>query len=240
MTEIKTQVLVIEDEAPVRRFLRATLTTHGYDVIEASSAEEGVAMATQYQPELVLLDLGLPDTDGIELTRQIREWSAVPIIVISARGRDEDKVTALDAGADDYLTKPFSVSELLARLRVAIRHSVRGAAPSEPVLRIGPLEIDVARHEVHLLGELVRLTPIEFRLLLVLAKNPGRVLTHRQILHEVWGPNAGSQNQYLRVYMTHLRKKLERDPARPKLLLNEPGVGYRLADAGGDPDPSGA
>jgi two-component system KDP operon response regulator KdpE len=223
-------VLVVDDEVAMRRFLRATLTTHGYGVVEAASAEEAIAMATQHQPEIVLLDLGLPDRDGIEVTRELRQWSSAPIVVISARGRDDDKVAALDAGADDYLTKPFSVNELLARLRVAVRHSMRGIAPPTPVLRVGPLEVDVPRHEVRLRGEVVKLTPIEFRLLLVLAKNAGRVLTHRQILQEVWGPNAGSQTHYLRVYMTHLRKKLEEDPARPKLLLNEPGVGYRLRD----------
>jgi two-component system KDP operon response regulator KdpE len=224
-------VLVIEDEVPMRRFLRTTLTAHGYQVVEAGTAAEGLAMATQHRPEIVLLDLGLPDRDGLDVTRELREWSAVPVIVISARGRDDDKVGALDAGADDYLTKPFSVNELLARLRVAQRHALRGGPATEPVIRVGPLEIDTSRHEVRLRGELVHLTPIEFRLLVVLAKHAGRVLTHRQILHEVWGPNAGAQTQYLRVYMTHLRKKLERDPARPKLLLNEPGVGYRLQDS---------
>lgn len=214
----------------MRRFLRATLRTHGYDVVEAQSATEGLAMATQHRPEVVLLDLGLPDRDGVEVTRELRQWSMAPIIVISARGRDDDKVGVLDAGADDYLTKPFSVNELLARVRVALRHSARTAVSADPVIRVGPLEVDVPRHEVRLRGELIHLSPIEFRLLLVLAKNAGRVLTHRQILHAVWGPNAGSQNQYLRVYMTHLRKKVEQDPARPKLLLNEPGVGYRLQD----------
>jgi two-component system, OmpR family, KDP operon response regulator KdpE len=224
-------VLVVEDEVPMRRFLRTTLVTHGYTVVEAASATEGLAMATQHRPEIVLLDLGLPDRDGIDVTRELREWSDAPIIVISARGRDDDKVGVLDAGADDYLTKPFSVSELLARLRVALRHAARGAGPADPIVRAGPLEIDTSRHEVRLRGELVHLSPIEFRLVVVLAKHAGRVLTHRQILHEVWGPNAGAHTQYLRVYMTHLRKKLELDPARPKLLLNEPGVGYRLSDA---------
>lgn len=233
MSAPRTVVLMIEDEAPMRRFLRATLKTHGYEALEAETAAEGLAMATQYQPDLVLLDLGLPDRDGTEVTSELREWSAVPIIVISARGRDDDKVRALDLGADDYLTKPFSVSELLARIRVALRHARRSGVALDPVLAVGPLSIDVPRHEVRVSGEPVKLTPIEFRLLHFLAKNAGRVLTHRQILHEVWGPNAGSQTQYLRVYMTHLRKKLEVDPARPKLLLNEPGVGYRLADAEG-------
>ncbi len=231
MTDARTRVLVIEDELPMRRFLRATLASHGYDVVLAASAAEGVAMATQHQPDVVLLDLGLPDADGLALTQQIREWSQVPILVVSARGREDDKVQALDAGADDYLTKPFGVNELLARLRAALRRSA-GIEASSGVLVVGALEVDVPRHVVRVRGEPVHLTPIEFRLLLVLAKHAGRVLTHRQILQEVWGPNAGSQNQYLRVYMTHLRRKLEVDPARPKLLLNEPGVGYRLDDSG--------
>jgi two-component system KDP operon response regulator KdpE len=235
VTSPRTVVLIVEDEAPMRRFLRATLTTHGYVVVEAASASEGLAMATQHQPEIVLLDLGLPDRDGLEVTRELRQWSAAPIIVISARGREDEKVTALDAGADDYLTKPFGAGELLARLRVALRHAARATVAADPVLRIGPLEIDVPRYEVRLRGKPIHLSRIEFRLLLVLAKNAGRVLTHRQILQAVWGPNAGSQTQYLRVYMTHLRKKLEVNPARPELLLNEPGVGYRLKDV--EPEP---
>jgi two-component system KDP operon response regulator KdpE len=232
VTEPRTRVLVIEDEAPMRRFLRTTLAAHGYEPIEASSAASGVAMATQHNPELVLLDLGLPDRDGLEVTREIRGWSQAPIIVISARGREEDKVDALDAGADDYLTKPFGVNELLARLRVALRHASRGPSPATSAWTVGPIEIDDARHSVRVRGDIVHLTPIEYRLLLLLAKNAGRVLTHRQILQQVWGPAAGSQTQYLRVYMTHLRRKVEEDPARPQLLLNEPGVGYRLRDLG--------
>jgi two-component system KDP operon response regulator KdpE len=229
VTEARTRVLVIEDEAPMRKFLRATLDSHGYEVLLAETAREGIAMATQHTPDLVLLDLGLPDADGLDVTRELRGWSKVPIIVISARGREDDKVEALDAGADDYLTKPFGVNELLARLRVAQRR-LAGTESTNGVLEIGELIIDVPRHAVHVRGEPVHLTPIEFRLLLELAKHAGRMLTHRQILKEVWGPNAGSQTHYLRVYMTHLRKKLEVDPARPKLLLNEPGVGYRLHD----------
>jgi len=230
MGDPKTRVLVVEDEAPMRKFLRAVLDTHGYDVILADTAREGIAMATQHAPDVVLLDLGLPDGDGLDVTKEIRGWSKVPIIVISARGREADKVEALDAGADDYLTKPFGVNELLARLRVAQRHAT-GIDAATGLLEIGELVIDVPRHEVRVRGEPVHLTPIEFRLLLVLARQPGRVLTHRQILREVWGPNAGSQVNYLRVHMTHMRQKLELDPARPQLLLNEPGVGYRLADA---------
>lgn len=232
MSATRTRVLLIEDEAPMRKFLRATLDGHGYDVVLAESAREGIAMATQYAPDLVLLDLGLPDADGLDVTRELRGWSKVPIIVISARGREDDKVEALDAGADDYLTKPFGVNELLARLRVAQRR-LAGTGSTNGILEIGELVVDVPRHTVHVRGAPVHLTPIEFRLLLELAKHAGRVLTHRQILKEVWGPNAASQSHYLRVYMAHLRRKLELDPARPKLLLNEPGVGYRLDDGTG-------
>ncbi len=213
----------------MRKFLRATLDSHGYDVLLAETAREGIAMATQHTPDVVLLDLGLPDADGLDVTRELRGWSKVPIIVISARGREDDKVEALDAGADDYLTKPFGVNELLARLRV-VQRRMAGTESTTGVLEIGELVIDVPRHVVTVRGTTVHLTPIEFRLLLELAKHAGRMLTHRQILKEVWGPNAGSQTHYLRVYMTHLRKKLELDPARPKMLLNEPGVGYRLHD----------
>lgn len=231
MSEVRTRVLVIEDEAPMRRFLRATLTSHGYEAIEAQSASEGIARATQHNPDIVLLDLGLPDRDGLDLTRELREWSKAAIIVLSARGREDDKVEALDAGADDYLTKPFGVNELLARLRVAERHRARAASErASPTLHVGPVRIDLPRHEVRLRGSVVHLTPLEHRLLVLLAKSPGRVLTHRQILLEVWGPAAASQTQYLRVYMASLRRKLEREPARPKLLLNEPGVGYLMAD----------
>ncbi len=229
MIHPKTKVLVVEDEAPMRKFLRATLESHGYDAVLAETANEGIAMATQHAPDVVLLDLGLPDRDGLEVTRLLREWSKVPIIVLSARGREDDKVQALDAGADDYLTKPFGVNELLARVRVALRHQT-GADPTSGLIDLGELKIDVPRHEVHVRGALVHLTPIEFKLLLVLASHPGKVLTHRQILREVWGPNADGNSHYLRVHMTHLRRKLEIDSARPRLLLNEPGVGYRLSD----------
>lgn len=230
MTEVRTRVLVVEDERPMRHFLRTTLKAHGYEPIEASTAIEALAMATQHTPELVLLDLGLPDRDGLEITTELRQWSQVPIIVISARGLEKDKVAALDAGADDYLTKPFGVNELLARIRVALRHAARSPLPAATSWTVGPIEIDDGRHEVRVRGEPVHLTPIEYRVLVFMAKNAGRVLTHRQILHEVWGPGSGSQTHYLRVYMTHLRRKVERDPARPELLLNEPGVGYRLRD----------
>jgi two-component system KDP operon response regulator KdpE len=221
-------VLVIEDDAQVRRFLRAALSSHGFRLLEAETVREGEQLATSHNPEVFLLDLGLPDGDGIELARRLREWTRAPIIVLSARGREEDKVNALDAGADDYLTKPFGVNELLARLRVALRHA-RAVPATEPVLEAGPLRVDLARREVTVDGREIRLTPTEFKLLSLLARHAGKVLTHRQILKEVWGPNA-TEAHWVRVHMAELRKKVEPDPARPRLLVTEPGVGYRLRD----------
>jgi len=231
MTAPGPLVLVIEDEPQMRRFLRASLTSHGYSLCEAGTAAEAVALATSRSPELMLLDLGLPDGDGVALTQRLREWSRVPIIVISARGREEDKVAVLDAGADDYLTKPFGVSELLARMRVALRHVQQAAGMQTPIIEIGPLRIDFARREVKLDDQELHLTPIEYRLLALLAQNAGRVLTHSQILKEVWGPGHAGETHYLRVYMAQLRRKIEREPARPRLLQTEPGVGYRLREA---------
>jgi two-component system, OmpR family, KDP operon response regulator KdpE len=221
-------VLVVEDELPVRRFLRAALSSHGYRVVEAGGVGEAELLAPGHNPDVFLLDLGLPDGDGIDLARRLREWTRAPIIVLSARGREEDKVNALDAGADDYLTKPFGVNELLARLRVALRHTGPGVNP-DPVFAVGPLHVDLARREVTVDGREVRLTPTEFRLLALLARHAGKVLTHRQILKEVWGP-AATEAHYVRVQMAELRKKIEAEPARPRLLLTEPGVGYRLRD----------
>jgi two-component system, OmpR family, KDP operon response regulator KdpE len=224
-------LLVVEDEIPMRRFLRVSLVSHGFRVLEAATAREALALASGHNPDLVILDLGLPDGDGLELTRNLREWSAAPIIVVSARGREDDKVSALDAGADDYLTKPFGVNELLARIRVGLRHSSqRAAGAGEPQLTVGTLSIDLARRRVERDGREVRLTPIEFKLLALLARNAGRVLTHRQILLEVWGPAHAGQAHTLRVHMADLRKKLEPEPARPRLLLTEQGVGYRMAE----------
>jgi two-component system, OmpR family, KDP operon response regulator KdpE len=224
-------LLVVEDEIPMRRFLRVSLASHGFRVLEAATAREALALASGHNPDLVILDLGLPDGDGLELTRNLREWSAAPIIVVSARGREDDKVSALDAGADDYLTKPFGVNELLARIRVGLRHSSqRAAGASEPQLTVGTLTIDLARRRVERDGREIRLTPIEFKLLALLARNAGRVLTHRQILLDVWGPAHAGQAHTLRVHMADLRKKLEPEPARPRLLLTEQGVGYRMAD----------
>jgi two-component system KDP operon response regulator KdpE len=222
-------VLVVEDEPQMRRFLRASLTAHSFRLAEAGSAQEALASITAQNPEVILLDLGLPDRDGIDLTREIRGWSSVPIIVISARGREADKVEALDSGADDYLTKPFGVGELLARIRVALRRAAAPAA-TPAVIDVGGLRIDLARREVTLGDREIHLTPIEYRLLVLLARNPGRVLTQRQILEEVWGRGHAEQVQYLRVYMAQLRRKIEDDPARPQLLATEPGVGYRLRD----------
>lgn len=231
MNATAPRVLVVEDEPHMRRFLRTTLTGSGYAVLEARTGEEALDMATAWNPELVLLDLGLPDVDGLEVTRRMRTWSAVPVVVVSARGQELDKVRALDEGADDYLTKPFGTSELLARIRVALRHASRVAADSpDPVLVAGDLEIDLGRRRVSRNGEEVRLTALEYRLLATLARHPGRVLTHRQLLRDVWGPNAVEHTHYLRVYMAQLRRKLEHDPARPRWLITELGVGYRFCD----------
>jgi two-component system, OmpR family, KDP operon response regulator KdpE len=231
MNDLGTLVLVVEDEPQMRKFIRASLTSHGYRVIEGASAAEAVTMVTGHNPEILLLDLGLPDGDGIELTKQFREWSQVPIIVLSARGREDDKVIALDAGADDYLTKPFGVNELLARMRVALRNTqARGATASVQVLEFGELKLDLVRREVFRGAEELHLTPIEYKLLALLAQHAGKVLTHRQILKDVWGTAYATQTHYVRVHMAELRKKIEPNPSRPKLLVTEPGVGYRLRD----------
>ena len=215
----------------MRRFLTATLRAHDYHVVEAATAREGLAQAAGRNPDLVLLDLGLPDGDGLEVARTIRRSARTPIIVISARGQEQDKVTALDLGADDYLTKPFGAPELLARMRVALRHAAVSAdAPPEPVFQAGGVRVDLLRRQVLRDHEEVHLTPTEYKLLAALVRHAGRVVTHRQLLSEVWGSNYADQIHYLRVYMTQLRHKLERDPARPRLLATEPGVGYRLRD----------
>jgi two-component system KDP operon response regulator KdpE len=223
---------VVEDEPQMRRFLRASLSAHGYRLVEATTAAEAVLIASTHNPDLVLLDLGLPDEDGIVLASRLREWSRVPILVISARGREDDKVAALDAGADDYLTKPFGVQELLARMRVALRHAQLATSENtRTALEFGGLRIDLVRRAVTIDGREVHLTPIEYKLLALLAQHAGKVLTHRQILKEVWGPSYASQTHYVRVHMAELRKKIEADPAQPKLLVTEQGVGYRLRAA---------
>ena len=233
MSAVATHILVIEDEPQMRRFLGTTLRAHGYQVVEAATAREGLAQAAGRNPDLILLDLGLPDGDGIEVARRLRQSTHAPIIVISARGREVDKVTALDLGADDYLTKPFGAEELLARIRVALRHARRGVQPTEEMFAAGEIEVDLGRHRVLLGGREVHLTPTEYRLLGVLVRNPDRVMTHRQLLHEVWGANYVDQTHYLRVYMAQLRHKLERDPTRPRVLTTEAGVGYRLRSGTG-------
>ena len=231
MSEPTPLVLIVEDERQMRRFLRTTLAALDYRLVEAETAAEALAAVTTHNPDVILMDLGLPDGEGIDLTRKIRTWSRVPIIVISARGREEDKVAALDEGADDYLTKPFGVNELLARIRAAMRRSAASTPGSdEAVLEVGSLRVDQARREVTVGDREVHLTPIEYRLLVLLAANAGKVLTHRQILKEVWGPPYANESHYLRVFMAALRRKVEEDPARPRLLLTEPGVGYRMKE----------
>ena len=221
-------ILLVEDEPQYRRYLRVTLTPHGYRLLEARNGQEGELLAASHHPDLILLDLGLPDIDGLVLTRRLREWCVAPIIVVSARGQEQDKIQALDAGADDYLTKPFGTGELLARIRVALRHRGGETAPEPAVFELGTWRVDQARREVTVAGDPVHLTPNEYKLLTTLIKHAGKVLTHHQLLKEVWGSVQGAQPHYLRVYMAQLRHKLEADPTRPQHLLTEPGVGYRL------------
>jgi two-component system KDP operon response regulator KdpE len=225
-----SSVLLIEDEQEIRRFLRNTLPAHGYHLYEAVSGTEGLAQAQARNPDLVLVDLGLPDMDGLDVIRKLREWTQTPIIVLSARGQEQVKVTALDGGADDYMTKPFGIEELLARLRTALRHSARWHVDSGDgeLFTSGDLKIDLIRRHVYVGEEEIHLTPIEYKLLATLVKHAGLVLTHRQLLKEVWGPLHVEESQYLRVYMRQLRSKIEHDPARPRHLLTELGVGYRL------------
>ena len=229
MSEEKELILLIEDEPQMRRFLRITLQSQGYRLVDAATAQEGMMQATTRNPDVVLLDLGLPDLDGLEVTKRLREWAQTPIIVISAREQELDKIRALDAGADDYLTKPFNAGELLARIRVALRHaSRRSAGQQEPVFVLQNLRVDLSQRQVFVGDSEVHLTPIEYKLLKVLIHHAGKVITHSQLLKEVWGPAHVNEVQYLRVYMTQLRHKLEADPARPRFLMNEPGIGYRL------------
>ncbi len=218
--------LIIDDEVQIRRLLRISLEANGYRVFEAANGQTGLAEAAQRRPEIVVLDLGLPDMDGVEVLKRLREWSNVPVIVLSVRDREEDKIAALDNGADDYLTKPFSTGELLARLRVAQRH----AQPplDTAVFQTGQLEVDLTSRTVKVKGKLIKLTATEYALLQLFVRHAGKVLTHRQILKEVWGPTYVDQTHYLRVYMTHLRDKIEEHPSEPELLVTESGVGYRL------------
>lgn len=234
MTTDAPLVLIVEDELAVRRFLRTSLTAHGFRILEAQSGQDGLSLAASHNPAIVLLDLGLPDGDGVEWLSRLREWSRVPVIVISARGREDDKVDALDRGADDYLTKPFGVGELLARIRVALRHARGLASASDARIELSGLTIDLARREVVVDGRTVHLTPIEFGILALLARHAGKVLTHRQILNEVWGPGHTGEQHNVRVHIALLRKKLEVDATRPQRLMTETGVGYRLRERGPD------
>jgi two-component system KDP operon response regulator KdpE len=223
-------VVLIEDEPQIRRFLRATLSGQGYRLFEAATGADGLVEVGSRQPDVIIIDLGLPDMDGIEVIRRLREWTAVPIIVLSARGQERDKVTALDAGADDYVSKPFGASELVARIRVALRHAAGASHEAdEAAFKVGELQVDRLRRHVSLGGTEVRLTPTEYKLLTTLIRHAGKVVTHQQLLREVWGPAHTDQAHYVRIYMAHLRHKLEAEPARPRYLLTEPGVGYRLA-----------
>ena len=221
-------ILLIEDEPEIRRFLRTTLPAHGFRLYEAMTGKDGLAEAKARNPDLILLDLGLPDLDGNEVIRQIREWTTTPIIVLSARDQEHAKVAALDLGADDYVTKPFGVQELLARVRTALRHAAQSADVPDSVFVLGDLKVDLGRRQVFVSGKEVHLTPIEYRLLTTLIRYAGKVLTHRQLLKEVWGPLHVEEGHYLRVYMRQLRNKLEKNPAHPRYLLTELGVGYRL------------
>jgi len=221
-------ILIVDDDLQLRRFLRTTLAGHGHAVAEAGTVAEAIDAIARVHPAVILLDLGLPDGDGLTLLHRVPPEGRPPVIVLSARGQEGDKVTALDAGAEDYLTKPFGASELLARIRVALRRV--GGTPTPDVIEVGPIKIDQPRHTVTVSGHEVHLTPIEFRLLLELARHPGRVLTHHQLLREIWGPNAVDEVHYLRVHMGALRRKIEADPARPQWLLTEAGVGYRLRE----------
>jgi two-component system KDP operon response regulator KdpE len=223
---MKPLILLVEDDLQIRRFLRAALSAEGYRFQEAATAKEGLAQAAAHRPDFILLDLGLPDQDGLEVIRGVREWSTVPILVLSARGRERDKIEALDLGADDYVAKPFTIGEVLARIRAGLRRS--SAVAPGAIFRFGQIEVDLDKRVVKVHGEEVHLTPNEYKLLQVLIKHAGKVLTQRQLLQEVWGPNSTEQAQYLRVYIAQLRRKLEQDPARPRHLQTEPGVGYRL------------
>ena len=229
MSAAKPSILIVEDDSQIRRFLRAGLAAHGYELREVDGGERALKDAAMQPPDLVILDLGLPDIDGVEVVRRLREWSAVPILVLSARSRERDKIDALDAGADDYLTKPFGMGELLARIRVALRHRSVVGEEGSSVFACGDLRVDFAARRVSRDGIEIHLTPIEYRLLGALIRNADKVVTHRQLLKEVWGPAYVERSQYLRVHMAALRQKIEADPARPRFFLTEAGVGYRFS-----------
>ncbi|QTH45332.1 response regulator [Cohnella sp. LGH] len=227
MNENGARILIVDDEPQIRKLLKVTLQAHQFAIHEASTGEEGVLQASLIHPDLIILDLGLPDLSGMEVLERIRDWSSVPVIVLTAKDREEDKIFALDNGADDYVTKPFSMGELVARIRVALRHVAKST--NEPVLQIGELTLDLSQRIVELNGERVKLTPTEYDLLKILASNAGKVVTQRQLLQQVWGSNhSETESHYLRVYIGHLRKKLEEDSTQPKFILTEPGIGYRF------------
>lgn len=227
MTSSGAKILVIDDEPQIQKLLRVTLQAQGFEIVAASSGEEGILKTTMVRPDLIVLDLGLPDIPGMEVLHRIREWTQIPIVVLTAKDREEDKITALDSGADDYVTKPFGMGELVARIRVALRHNSK--SQDEPLLNFGRLVIDLSGRTVELDGEKIKLTPTEYELLKILATNAGRVMTHKQLLQQVWGGHQyGTDSHYLRVYIGHLRKKIEIDSARPSFIITEPGIGYRF------------
>lgn len=225
-TNTGARILIIDDEKQIRRLLKVALTGHGYELEEAVSGQDGLNKAAVFRPDLVILDLGLPDLDGLEVLRRLREWSKTPVIILSVREQENEKINALDNGADDYVTKPFGLGELLARIRAALRHAA--GLGNEPVLNFGDLEIDVAQRRITVDGNVIKLTPTEYELLRNLAVYSGKVLTHRQLLRAAWGPSCENDTQYLRVYIAQLRRKIESDPSRPRHIITEPGVGYRL------------
>jgi two-component system KDP operon response regulator KdpE len=226
MSEPELRVLVIDDEQAIRRFLQTALTAHGYIVFEATDGQEAIQAVINYRPDIIILDLGLPDIDGIGVTARLREWSQIPIIILSVRGQENDKIAALDAGADDYLTKPFGVGELMARLRVALRRVAR--PETEAIFTTGELTVDLARRLVKVSAQEIQLTPTEYDLLRVLVMDAGKVLTHQQLLRKVWGMGYEAETHMLRVNISNLRRKIEENPARPQYITTEPGVGYRL------------
>lgn len=226
MTDTNQRILVVDDEPPIRRYLRAALSAQGFTIYEAASGQEALNAVIADRPDIIILDLGLPDIDGIEVTRQLREWSQIPIIILSVREAEQDKIAALDAGADDYLTKPFGTGELMARMRVALRRLT--SKPDEPILQVGGLHMDISRRIVSVDGDQITLTPTEYEILRMLMQNAGKVITHHHLLRQVWGTAYESEMHILRVNISNLRRKIEPDPARPTYIHTEPGVGYRL------------
>ncbi|MCF7928886.1 MAG: response regulator [Spirochaetales bacterium] len=230
--ETKPLILIVEDDKPIQNFLRTSLNNHNYRLLLVEKGKEAISMAPSHMPDLIILDLGLPDIDGIEVIKQLRSWSSIPIIVVSAREQERSKIEALDCGADDYLTKPFSIGELLARIRVSLRHSQINSSNTRisSEFRVGDLVIDCENRSVKISNQFIHLTPTEYKIIALLVKNAGKVLTHHYILKNIWGPSSENESQYLRVFMANLRKKIETDPAQPRYLVTEIGVGYRLLD----------